>query len=163
MPTFAKISGGKANNVVICANQAAVAQCFHPDWLAAQGGTMAWTQVPDGTRHGATDNGNGTFTNPAVATTPPTISKTAFMDICETAFGGGATGRQRFGNIIAACAASNDGEVRFVYERYQGASTFDKSKVTALMSLLISKGTNLITPQVSSDERTAVNNLWPSA
>lgn len=94
---------------------------------------------------------------------PMVISKTAFMDMCETAFGGGATGRARFGKIIKACASSTDDEVRFVYERFQGAQTFDKAKVFGFMSLLISKGAALVDPQVSVAERAAVNTAWPNS
>lgn len=160
MTTYARIQSGFAVDVQIAATATELAARFHPEWFAAN----PFTVVPDGTLHGARDNGNGTFTNPLpppVVAIPLTVSKTAFMDVCQTAFGGGATGRQRFGAIIRACGASNDDEVRFVYERFQGAQTFDKQVVLQLMTLLISKGTALITPAVNVAERTAIDTNWP--
>lgn len=93
---------------------------------------------------------------------PRTLSKTAFMDICEIALGGNGVGRARFGAIIRACSTSADDEVRFVYERFQGAQTFDKQVVLNLMTLLISKGTALINPPVTASERAAINTNWPN-
>lgn len=135
-------------------------------WLAKQfPGYSGWVPVSEDCVPGATYNGPGDSTNPpmpAPPVVPATLSKTAFMDLCETAFGGGTTGRARFGKIIKACAASTDDEVRFVYERYQGALTFDKTKVFGFFTLLINKGVGLVDPAVSTTERTAVNNGWPN-
>ena len=92
---------------------------------------------------------------------PRILSKTAFMDVCQVSFGGNGVGRARFGAIIRACAVSPDDEVRFVYERFQGATTFDKDVVSQFLTLLISKDTALITPPVSNAERAAMNSNWP--
>lgn len=69
MTTFARIVGGFAIDCRVQASATELAACFHPDWLAKN----PFVQVPDGTLHGAKDNGNGTFTNhvPVVFVTQP--------------------------------------------------------------------------------------------
>lgn len=69
MTTYARIVGGHATDIQIVASAAELAARFHPAWLAAN----PFVVVPDGTSHGARDNGNGTFTNPA----PPSPSTPA--------------------------------------------------------------------------------------
>ena len=63
MKTFARIVDGFAIDIQIADSLADLATRFNPEWLARN----PFTQVPDGTEHGAFDNGDGTFTNP----TPP--------------------------------------------------------------------------------------------
>lgn len=65
---YARIVSTIVEDPVAASTQAEVAQCFHPGYIANKGGLQAWVSVPDGTKNGAKDNGNGTFTN------PPTIS-----------------------------------------------------------------------------------------
>lgn len=74
MTTFARIVDGFTTDVRVHASSAELAACFHPDWLAAH----PFVVVPDGTLHGAKDNGNGTFTPPqtSVSTKPPKDTKT---------------------------------------------------------------------------------------
>lgn len=60
MTTFARLVNGYALDCRVHASATEMTACFHPDWLAAN----PFTVVPDGTIHGAKDNGNGTFTNP---------------------------------------------------------------------------------------------------
>lgn len=59
MTTFARIVQGFAIDCRVHATATELAACFHPEWLAAH----PFVVVPDGTQHGAKDNGNGTFTN----------------------------------------------------------------------------------------------------
>lgn len=67
MSTFARIVNGCAVDCRVQASAADLAACFHPDWLAKN----PFVIVPDGTLHGAIDNGNGTFTNPPPVDTSP--------------------------------------------------------------------------------------------
>ena len=60
MTTFARLVNGFALDCRVHATATELAACFHPEWLAAN----PFVVVPDGTIHGAKDNGNGTFTNP---------------------------------------------------------------------------------------------------
>ena len=123
------------------------------DWLVVE--------VPNNTEHGAKDNGDGTFTNPAAVpaapATPAVLSSTAFQDVCETALGGGSTGRARFGEIVRAMQTSADNELLAVYKRYEKSVTFEKSKVAGLLTLLVAKGVASLTAQ----ERTAILAGWP--
>jgi len=118
--------------------------------------------VPDDNVSGATDNGDGTYTNPTLPTPPvlpalPAIlSSTAFQDVTETALGGGSTGRTRFGEIIRAMSSSADDEVLAVSKRYDKSLTFERAKVSALLTLLVSKGI------VQASERSAVLAAWPT-
>lgn len=59
MSTFARVVDGFALDIQIAATVTELASRFHPNWLAAN----PFIVVPDGTLHGATDNGDGTFTN----------------------------------------------------------------------------------------------------
>lgn len=67
MSTFARVTGGFALDCRVNASAAELAACFHPDWLAKN----PFVVVPDGTIHGAKDNGNGTFTNPSPSVPTP--------------------------------------------------------------------------------------------
>lgn len=64
MTTWAQVIGGVVHNPVTDDP----ANCFTAEWLAAN---PPFIEVPDGTLHGATDNGNGTYTNPVVVTPDP--------------------------------------------------------------------------------------------
>lgn len=64
MTTYAHIVDGHTTNVVVTPPDLSLR--FHPDWLAAN----PFVVVPDGTLHGARDNGDGTFSNPP-APAPP--------------------------------------------------------------------------------------------
>ena len=68
MSTYARIVDGFAVDIVV--EPPLLAERFNPDWMAAQ----TFIVVPDGTIHGASDNGDGTFTNPPPATPPDVIS-----------------------------------------------------------------------------------------
>ncbi len=62
MTTFARLVDGVALDCQILATATELAARFHPEWLAKH----PFVVVPDGTIHGAVDNGNGTFTNPVL-------------------------------------------------------------------------------------------------
>ncbi len=66
MTTFAQVYDAVAHNVVIGATlDLALDGKYSPDWIASEGGEgRIWSLVPDGTIHGARDNGDGTFSNP---------------------------------------------------------------------------------------------------
>ena len=66
MTTFARLVDGYAVDCRVQASATELAACFHPDWLA----THPFVVVPDGTVHGAKDNGDGTFTNPPIPPPP---------------------------------------------------------------------------------------------
>lgn len=57
MTTWAQVADGNVINVVT----AEPARCFTAEWLE---NNPPFLIVPDGTQHGATSNGDGTFTNP---------------------------------------------------------------------------------------------------
>lgn len=69
MTTFAIVEGGRAYEIVTGTTlEEALAPVRHPDWVAENIGR--YSEVPstdtngETLKHGATDNGNGTFTNP---------------------------------------------------------------------------------------------------
>lgn len=69
MTTYAIVEGSRAYEIVRGASlEAALKGVRHPTWIAANIGR--YSQVPDNDStgaellHGATDNGDGTFTNP---------------------------------------------------------------------------------------------------
>ena len=115
--------------------------------------------VPDSAENSATDNGDGTYTNPvAVVVTklPTSLSSTAFQDVCEAGLGGGALGATRFGKIIRDVSVSTDDLIYSAYQRFIKATTFDKAKTAPLFKLLVDN--NLMTAQ----ESTAILAAWPS-
>lgn len=151
---YAKVQNGTANFVVDVSTQADVAKCFHPDWLSSQGGVDAWSEVPSGTQHGATDNGDGTFTNPTQATPlAATLSATAFNKHCWANLGGGTTGMARFQAIIDAAAASETGAIKAVHTQYVKSQTFDKSEVESMLGVISSL--------LQTGEADAILDNWP--
>ena len=153
---FAKIENGKANYAVSVATQADVAKCFHPDWLANQGGVSEWSQVPAGTMHGATDNGDGTFTNPTFPTSPVTFRTGKDMALQLIVWlGGGAPGRAGLGAIIKACNASANGADNF-FAYYLTLENFTKAEFIAVMNAV----DNAI---ISSQAKAFVAANWPEA
>lgn len=148
--TWAQIIDGLAVNVVTTDPK----ECFAEEWLESH---PPFIIVPDGTLHGAKDNGDGSFTNPSgvIPTAPLLLSATSFQDVCETALGVGATGQARFGAVIRAMAASADDQVFAAYQRFFKSITFDKAKVGLMLALLVSKG--LMTAQ----ERLGILSGWP--
>lgn len=154
MSTFARLVDGFALDCQEASSMQELSTRFHPDWFVKN----PFISVPDGTRHGARDNGNGTFTNPpasAGAAIPHVLSASAFQDICETGLGGNSAGAARFGAIMRELATSQDDNVFAINQRFIKATTFDKQKTTAMLNALVLKA--VITPQ----ERSAILALWP--
>lgn len=60
MSTYARIVSGYAVDVVV--TPPLLNERFNAEWLAHQ----TFIVVPDGTQNGAKDNGDGSYTNPAV-------------------------------------------------------------------------------------------------
>lgn len=148
---WAQIINGRAVNPVTVDP----ADCYAAEWLAEQ---PPFVEVPDGTLHGAVDNGDGTFTNPVEASKPRILSKTAFQDYAVTQLGGGLTGMGRFTEIMDATRNSSAGAVRFAYSRYEAANTFEKentSQLTAVMAADTTEG------HLTEQERTAILDNWP--
>lgn len=64
---FAQVFDGHAHNP--CVNPQ---ECFTEEWILDEANAgHPFSQVPDGTKHGAIDNGDGTFTNPPDPSTIP--------------------------------------------------------------------------------------------
>ena len=79
MSTFAQVYNGRAHNVVLGADlYSALSNTFHPNFIAHElAAGRDWTDVPEGTLHNATDNGDGTFTN------PPEVSPVKSWDVFD--------------------------------------------------------------------------------
>lgn len=75
MPKFGRLEGGQILDVQENVNIAAYRARFSAALLAAWGDTIR--QVPDGTVHGAEDNGDGTYTNPS---SPAVVSGPSAID-----------------------------------------------------------------------------------
>lgn len=155
MTTFARIVDGYAIDCRVHTSATELAACFHPSWLAVN----PFVVVPDGTAHGAKDNGDGTFTNPAIQNppaSPATLSASAFQDLCVNNLGGNSIGETRFGAIVRTMSTSADDLVFSVYQRFIKSSTFDKSKSIQMFQILQNKGI------MTSQERNAIINAWPN-
>ncbi len=100
MTTFAQVYDGTAHNIVEGPTlDDAIAGKFSPDWVANEAAAgHVFTAVPDGTMHGAKDNGDGTFSNPAAPAAP--IPQWNALDFKRR-----FTSAERI--IIRAAAASN--------------------------------------------------------
>lgn len=73
MTTYAQVYDGTAHNVAVgdSFDQATEGK-FNAQWVANEiAESRSWSVVPDGTLHGATDNNDGTFTNPVPPTPDP--------------------------------------------------------------------------------------------
>lgn len=105
-------------------------------------------------RHGATDNGNGTATNPAIPTPPAiprTLSATAFQEVCDTGVGGAA----RFGDILRAMDASDAGIIFSINNRLKKSDKFDKDKAALAFTVLVANSI------MTNTERTNILAAWP--
>ena len=114
--------------------------------------------LPDGTLDHATDNGDGTYTNPPIPTPLviyKTLSKTEFADYCYKQLGDGITGIDRFGAILKAASASTNDGVYAALDRYKSANTIEKANASIFIALLQSDG--ILTQQEANN----VINNWP--
>lgn len=90
---------------------------------------------------------------------PRTLSKTQFQDYAVSKLGGGLTGMRRFTEIMDATRDSANPAVRFAYERYQAAVTFEKAN-TALLTGVMAQDT--ATPgHLTAAEQAAIIQDWP--
>lgn len=157
MKLFAKIDGGKVINIQLAGDVAAY-QALYPQF-----DTKSWVikTVPDGTLAGATDNNDGSFSNPpeppASVGPPKILSKTAFQDLAISALNGGTVGMARFTVIMDATRDSIDPVVRFCFSRYEAAITFEKTNVASLTAIMANDTTN---GHLTADERTAILTAW---
>lgn len=62
MTTYARLVDGFALDCQVAECTADLSGRYHPEWFSRQ----SFVVVPDGTIHGAENNGDGTFTNPSL-------------------------------------------------------------------------------------------------
>lgn|GEM_PF-1830406 len=157
MTTFARIESGIAFDPVVAASAEAAKAIFGPIADA-----WVFTLVPDGTKHGARDNGDGTFTNPiprAVEPTYSSLSKVQFQDLCVVQLGGDATGRARYVSVMNQIKASTNPDTAFSYERYLAANALERDDVAVFLTLLVADPQNDLTEQ----EKDLIIASWPAS
>ncbi len=76
MSTFARIVDGVALDCQVADDASELAARFHPEWLARN----PFTQVPDGTAHGAVSDGHGGWINPPPAPVPAPLEPQPVTD-----------------------------------------------------------------------------------
>ncbi len=155
MTTFARVLGGYALDCLTASDASGLAARFHPDWLAAH----PFVIVPDGTKHGAADNGDGTFTNPIPVVQPPVdamLSRADLIAHCVTQFGTNA----RWGAVILAAKTATDPTVAGLYEQYTALIQCTKAQAqgffTAIRAASLPNG-----GVVTVAEITAIVVNWP--
>jgi len=114
--------------------------------------------LPDGTLDNATDNGDGTYTNPPIPAQIviyKTLSKIEFSDYCYAQLGDGIAGVDRFGAILKAAAASTDDGVYACLDRYESSNTIEKYNASIFIGLLQSDGI------MTQEEANNIINNWP--
>ena len=155
MTTYARLVNGHALDCQTAASATELAARFHPSWLAAN----PFTVVPDGTVHGARDNGNGTFTNPAP---PAPVTADAILQRKEArmhvinALGGSGPGSALLqyyldiadANTATTAAARN---MRLARDVIRNDMSFSKQEADSLLTAL----------QFAASDRLAVINTWP--
>ena len=118
-----------------------------------------WEQVSETCVNGSVLQENGNYINPVVgnSTSPILLSRTGFQDLCVSCLGAGVTGMSRFSNIMDATKAHENGAVRFAYERYNSALTFEKTNAETLLSILYTFEV------ITEKELTDILAGWPEA
>lgn len=158
MTTFARIVGGYAVDCHVAADLVELAARFHPQWFA----NHPFIIVPDGTKHGATDNGHGTFTNPPV---PPVVlidsvlDENGFIDYMTDQLGGGATGDARYGAILIAAKNTTDSTVATKFAKFNaapGRRQPTKKLLNAMKTAALPAGSAVTTAEIN-----AIDNNWP--
>lgn len=139
MPTFAKVQNDIALNPFVVLSQDDLANAAHADWFAQNGGIEAWSQVPDGTHHGAVKQPDGTYLNPAipVQTTPASLDIRGVRDhLVNNVFGGGNDGRVRYGHLKVAILASEVPIIVYARDELTDAGRlFSKQEIGALLNV----------------------------
>lgn len=134
MNTYARVIDGIVLDPVLAISTAEALNFFPyapDDWV--------FQEVPEGTMHGAKDNGDGTFTNPEPPTqiTYQTMEKIDFMDHVYACLGGGLDGIAAFGAILMEARASTDPMVVAAMERYASANTFNRDESSVFLDILV--------------------------
>jgi hypothetical protein len=156
MSTYARIKDGFAVDVIVTPPE--LVDRFHPEWLSRH----TFIIVPDGTKHGAKDNGNGTFTNtavPAVVTVNAVLGADAFIDYMTAQLGNGAVGDARYGTILLAADSSIDPTVVTKFAKFKatpGDRAATKKLLNAMKTAAIPAGA-----VVTNAEVNAIDNNWP--
>lgn len=155
MTTFARVNNGFAEDCRVHASATELAACFHPDWLAAH----PFVVVPNGTIHGAKDNGDGTFTNPQ-PTIPVLVdltqSRPAFVDYLVQQVGSVT----RAGTIILAAKNAADPTVAAYWDQYTSNTSITKQFANKFM-LALQAASLPAGSIITNQERNAVNANWP--
>ena len=155
MATFAQIVNGQAINVVIGPTLQDALSCFVPGYDGGHPGVQ-WQSVPDGTKSGSKDNGDGTYTSPSAPPVPPKVLQWGELaSYLIGLLGGGATGRAALGGIIASCQAGTNAD-KFFAVYFQGQTVFTKAEFVGVLA-------DVATGIVSNAQKTAVANNWPTA
>jgi len=153
MALYAHIENGIVFDPVIAADATEAKALFVP-----LSDAWVFTSIPDGTQQGATDNGDGTYTNPVGATaTPVTLAKVAFMDLAYPFLGVDLAGVARYGEILTQAKASVSPLVVASMERYTHASVFERDDVATFLDILVADAG----VDVTQAERDAIVNGWP--
>ena len=130
----------------------------------------AWIQIPDDVVSGATDDGDGSYTNPVESTQPTQPVTFDSADFQEYAYGilgtlavpNGTTdqkmiaGITRYGEILLAGRASVNPATVAAFEQYNRAVSFKKEKVQIFLGIL-----NADSEIVTDDELEAIIGYWP--
>ena len=119
-------------------------------------GVTGFEVVPDGVEPGATDNGNGSYTNPQVPTPAPVpiiMTDKQFRKYAAQQLGSSAA----VGAIYTAAQTSNDADVKFAFMAWSKAQTYEKAEVSALCTALVAGSC------MTSQQRTALLANWPEA
>lgn len=155
MTTFARIVNGFAIDCRVHASATELAACFHPVWLAQN----PFVVVPDGTVHGARDNGNGTFTNPIVIPPPPVYRRLTRQDlraVAKKAFGDNGAAVAKLQTYLDTAKANvgttaADKVMRYAYDSIMTGDDFSFDDGDQIMTGL----------QFTAPDKAAVQALWP--
>lgn len=154
MTTYARIVDGRAYDCQTASSPAELAKRYHPQWLAAN----PFTVVPDGTLHGAVDNGNGTFTNPPIVQTyvDRVLLRKEARDHVVQALGGSGSGSallQYYFDVADASTATTVAarNMRLARRIIEVDTSFSKQEADQLLTAL----------QFTASDRNAVISTWP--
>lgn len=168
MTKYAIISSGVVTELVAAPDPLPLWAADDAAWLAKQFPSLSgFTQVPDDTLPGATDNGDGTFANPTqvVPSKPKALSKTAFMKHAVGQFAAtNSTNLKdsyaRYYTVMSVAKSSSDDAVRAAHEQYDIAIEVSKAEVETLTQWMVDATGD--TDRLTSAERTAVLDNWPT-
>ena len=156
MTTFARIVNGVALDVHVCDTLNDLIKRFHPQWFANHG---PFSIVPDGTLHGAKDNGDGTFTNIAVPAPEKhnlVLTRKALRAHIVKSLGDYPAASARLQSYLDDAAAdvgttTASKNRRYALETLRQDDSYTKSETSQLMSAL----------QFTAGDKNAVLSNWP--